>query len=50
MSKGLYTALHDLHLAHLWVVYPGARRYALAPRVTALPVAEIGATWRYANH
>ncbi len=28
-------------LAHLWVVYPGAVRYAVHEKITMLPLAEI---------
>ncbi len=35
-------AMSDLKLDRLFVVYPGERRYALAPRVEAIPLAELG--------
>jgi len=47
MTRSMHSALADLDLAHLWVVYPGERTYSLAPRVTALPIASIGAKWKY---
>jgi predicted AAA+ superfamily ATPase len=47
ISKGLYAALADLGLAHLWIVYPGSRSYARTPRVTVLPLADVGALWKY---
>jgi hypothetical protein len=28
-------------LAELWVVYPGPRRYRLAPRVEVIPIGEL---------
>jgi len=31
----------------LWVLYPGERAYPLAPRVSALPIAEVGTEWSY---
>ena len=37
----MHTALADLGLEHLWVIYPGEARYPLAERITALPVREI---------
>ena len=40
-SKSMRTALADLGLEHLWVIYPGEARYPLAERITALPVREI---------
>ena len=35
------TALTDLKLDHLFVVYPGDRRYALANRAEAIPLREM---------
>lgn len=35
------SALAGLRLRHLAVVYPGERRYALAPRATAVPMLEV---------
>ena len=37
----MHTTLADLHLDHLWVVYPGSVRYPLADRISALPLREI---------
>lgn len=34
-------AIDDLSLEHLWVVYPGDTRYALAPRAIALPASHV---------
>jgi hypothetical protein len=39
----LRVALDDLKLAHLTVLYPGARRYGLADRVTVIPAVELAA-------
>lgn len=38
MTPSMRSALGDLGLDRLAVVYPGARRYRVAPRVTAVPV------------
>jgi len=38
MTKSIHSALEDLTLEHLWVVYPGNEKYALDRRVTALPL------------
>ena len=38
----MHVALADLRLDELWVIYPGARRYPLNDRTTALPFAELG--------
>jgi len=37
----MQSALADLSLAHLWVVYPGAVRYAVHEKITMLPLAEV---------
>ena len=34
-------ALEDLHLDHLWVVYPGDQAYDLDGRTSVIPVADI---------
>jgi hypothetical protein len=34
-------AIEDLQLEQLAVIYPGNRRYALAERVTAVPLEEV---------
>lgn len=40
-SKSMHIAREDLDLEHLWVVYPGTRRYPLTEHITALPLREI---------
>ena len=35
------TALHDLALERLYVVYPGERRYALAEAVEVVPLSAL---------
>jgi hypothetical protein len=40
-SRSMHIALKDLSLDHLWVVYPGGRRYPLAERITALPLSQV---------
>jgi hypothetical protein len=42
-TKSMHTALADLGLAHLWVVYPGESRYDLTANITAVPAREIPA-------
>jgi uncharacterized protein len=41
LSRSMRTALEDLALDRLWVVYPGTRRYALHDHVEALPMGEL---------
>jgi hypothetical protein len=40
-SRSMRIAIEDLSLEHLWIVYPGDREYALADRITALPLASV---------
>ncbi len=47
LTPSMTTALKDLELAHLWVVYPGDRAYPLAERVSTLPLATVQVVWRY---
>lgn len=42
-TKSMHTALADLGLEHLWVIYPGETRYALSDKITAVPVQELPA-------
>jgi predicted AAA+ superfamily ATPase len=46
-SAAMQSALEDLGLAHLWVVYPGPRRYRLADNITALPLSDMTDPWSY---
>ena len=48
LTRSMASAMTDLELAHLWVVYPGDRAYPRAAGVSTLPVSEIGGDWRYA--
>ena len=50
MTRSMQTAIDDLQLTRLWVVYPGKASYDLAKNVKALPLSEIGATWNYKQH
>lgn len=47
LTKSMKTALDDLQLAGLWVVYPGKTTYRLAENVQVLPLQHIGSTWNY---
>ena len=49
MTRSMRSALEDLELEHLWVVYPGKERYRVAEQVTVLPLGEVTsvkAPWR----
>ena len=41
ITPSMRTALADLRLAHLTVLYPGTRRYSLHDRITVLPLSEL---------
>jgi hypothetical protein len=46
-TPSMSSALKDLALAHLWVLYPGDRAYPLGPNVTAMPIAAVRERWEY---
>jgi hypothetical protein len=46
-TMSMQAALRDLGLAHLWVVYPGSRKYPLAENITAFPLSSISDPWPY---
>jgi predicted AAA+ superfamily ATPase len=37
-TKSMHTAMQDLGLEHLWVIYPGGETYPLTDRITVLPI------------
>lgn len=41
MTRAMQVAMHDLALAHLWVVYPGTHEYVLDERITTLPLSTL---------
>lgn len=41
LTSSIRIAMRDLRLDALYVVYPGVRRYALADRIEAVPLAEL---------
>lgn len=41
VTKSMHIAMADLGLQALYVVYPGPKRYTLAPRIEALPLADL---------
>lgn len=40
-TRSMRTALADLRLDHLWVLYPGDEAYSIDDAITALPVAQV---------
>lgn len=47
LTPSMKSAIEDLALAHLWVLYPGDRTYPLAKSITALPMQALGPSWAY---
>jgi predicted AAA+ superfamily ATPase len=47
ITKSMRSALADLELEHLWVVYPGNESYRLDANISVLPLSDIGEEWRY---
>jgi hypothetical protein len=47
LTRSMKTAVEDLELERLWVVYPGKAAYRLTEKVQALPLADICETWNY---
>ncbi len=42
LTKSMQSAVSDLNLSHLWVIYPGEKRYPLMPKITATPLISAG--------
>jgi predicted AAA+ superfamily ATPase len=40
-SRSMHSAIEDLHLQHLWVIYPGHEQYALDDSISVIPVETI---------
>ncbi|PIP08556.1 MAG: hypothetical protein COX51_03925 [Syntrophobacteraceae bacterium CG23_combo_of_CG06-09_8_20_14_all_50_8] len=47
LTRSMKTAVEDLKLERLWVVYPGKAAYLLTEKVQVLPLADIRETWNY---
>jgi len=47
MTKSIASALKDLNLKKLWIVYPGNKRYSVDKKVEVLPFSEVRAKWKY---
>ena len=41
LTPSMRTAVDDLDLTHLTVIYPGTKAYTLAPKVTVVPLAQL---------
>jgi len=47
LTRSMRTAVEDLKLERLWVIYPGKKAYRLAENVQVLPLADIPDAWNY---
>ena len=41
ITRSMRSALEDLRLDHLWILYPGEERYAADERITVCPLADV---------
>lgn len=41
VTRSMQTALHDLRLEHLWIIYPGQHRYAVHEQITVWPLRDV---------
>jgi uncharacterized protein len=46
-TPSMASALKDLELTHLWVLYPGDRAYPLADAVSTVPLVSLADRWHY---
>jgi uncharacterized protein len=47
LTKSMQSALEDLKLEHLWVIYPGKQNYKLSDRVSVISINEVTGKWKY---
>ena len=47
LTRSMKTAVEDLELERLWVVYPGKAAYTLSEKIQVLPLADVRDTWNY---
>ncbi len=40
LTRSIKTAVKDLNLEHLWIIYPGSERYLLEKKVTVIPLSQ----------
>lgn len=40
-SRSMHTAIEDLGLEHLWVIYPGQQEYPLGDKISVIPLASL---------
>ena len=47
LTRSMKTAVDDLELKRLWVVYPGKKAYPLTENIQVIPLADIHDPWEY---
>ena len=47
LTRSMKTAVEDLALERLWVVYPGKAAYSLTEKIRVIPLADIPDAWNY---
>jgi predicted AAA+ superfamily ATPase len=47
LSRSMKTAVENLELDRLWVVYPGKAAYPLTEKIQVIPLADVRDTWNY---
>lgn len=47
-TKSMGSAINDVNLEHLWVIYPGKDQYKLSTKITVIPLKSITGSWKYA--
>jgi len=47
LDFSMKTAVADLKLERLWVVYPGKASYRLTEKIQVIPLADVRDTWNY---
>ena len=47
VTPSMRSAMDDLELEHLWVIFPGSETFRLSPRITAFPLSAVCDPWPY---
>ena len=47
LTKSMKIAENDLNIEHLWVIYPGNKKYRLTEKITVFPLKDVKDTWIY---
>jgi uncharacterized protein len=47
LTRSMKTAVEDLKLERLWVLYPGKAAYRITEKIQVIPLADVRDTWNY---